>query len=667
MAEFFDKDMLPSDEDIMSEPTRLMSKQDISDHISYDEDADAAERKPHKKNSGKKASKKKSRHSKKHGKKNESISNFFARISAWFKKNYIAIKTWAKQSKKNLIITIALLCLVVVLIVGSIVLAVVNSNQNDSNPLIDAQVVDDEQDSVTLVDPDEYAGTLLEKTSDAGKDYLEDTLFIGDSNMARLVMYGLLTYDNVIGVESMGIQGVTSSNSVYFSGYSEPVTIVEAVKLMKPRRIIISFGTNNILSGSAESFVKEYDKALNKIHDAYPYADIIIMSIHPLGENRSNKQLKQSTVDEYNLALINYAKENGYPFLDAADTLKDKDGWLKDSYAYSDGIHLTKDGLSAMLTYVRTHARIVDDTRPKPLGSIPQQVAPPVKETEEDFNPSLVASNALSALVNNSSCKFTVADTEKLQASGAKIQISWTWSWPKEGAKGGSEESVGASLANAFLAQNSVTSGQLVVSYNQNSDAASDYLFTVSVYNTKHEHKYTWTVDSSDSHKHVGTCSADGCTEKTITHTAVWESSWKQHNETTHIHSCIGYSGCTLTETQAHIFGETDAEGYQTCSACGYKKKIESTTPSDTSGSETGGATDTGSDSGKIDTGSETGSDIPVDTGKTDGTETETRGGDATGGNAGTGNDSNAEPTSETSNEVIDTPQNETVDEQVVG
>lgn len=231
------------------------------------------------------------------------------------------------------------------------------------------------------IDETKYAETILGESEDAGQEYIDETLFIGDSNTARMMSYGFTTLDNDIGIISMGIQMVPTKACVYFKGYSNPVTIPEAVKIMQPRRIIITFGTNNTIGWTAETLVQQYKTALEKIHDAYPYADIIINSIPPVHQYRDNPNITMQTIDKFNLALADMAQELGYKFLNSAEVLKDeKTGFAKWDYTISDGIHLNKDAMEAMFTYFRTHSYITEDTRPKPLKSIPAR-----KETPPDI------------------------------------------------------------------------------------------------------------------------------------------------------------------------------------------------------------------------------------------------------------------------------------------
>ncbi|MEG1650718.1 MAG: GDSL-type esterase/lipase family protein [Oscillospiraceae bacterium] len=416
------------------------------------------------------------------------------------------IKKWLRASNANKAIAIAAaVVLVATLILGIFLIVSAVSGGKDDSKLpgkVDANEVDDAiEENYTFVDENEYSGTLLAKSKDAGDEYIKDTLFIGDSNFARMVMYGYLGYENVIGVESMGIQGVAGSNSVYFSGYSEPVTVVKAVSLMKPRRIVICFGTNNVLSNDPSGFTEAYKSALKSIEGAYEYSDIIICAIPPVGQNRSNKDLKQEYIDSYNLALIKMAKELGYSFLDTSEVLKGQDGYIKPEYVYTDGIHISQKGFDMFFKYVRTHSHIVDDARPQPIGKIPTQVAPPKKEVEEGtkFDPALVTKGATAQFVA-AGCK---------SGAGTTTPSTWAFTVPFD-AEAGTEANWGTSLYTAYLAQKGavVAGSSVVISFSQNS---AEFVFTVSVYPVPTCATHTW---EDTGMKTAATCASVGKKEQ---------------------------------------------------------------------------------------------------------------------------------------------------------
>lgn len=236
-------------------------------------------------------------------------------------------------------------------------------------------------------------GTILPETADAGRSYVDDTLFIGDSNTARYLLYAnetgtaFTSLNNNIGVVSMGVGSITSLKCEKFKGSSAMYTVPDAVAMLKPKRIIICYGTNN-LSGSstdATNYIKTYLQGLQAIQTAWPYCDIIVSAIPPLDRQRENTNLTMTQVDAYNAALVQMCEENGFKFLNSAEVLRDDaTGWAKKDYTLSDGVHLSKEAVTAYFTYVRTHAYAAEDRRPQPLGTIPTPDGVPANLINKD-------------------------------------------------------------------------------------------------------------------------------------------------------------------------------------------------------------------------------------------------------------------------------------------
>lgn len=236
-------------------------------------------------------------------------------------------------------------------------------------------------------------GTILAETADAGRSYVDETLFIGDSNTARYLLYAnetgtaFTSLNNNIGVVSMGVGSITSLKCEKFKGSSAMYTVPDAVAMLKPRRIIICYGTNN-LSGSstdATNYIKTYLQGLQAIQTAWPYCDIIVSAIPPLDRQRENTNLTMTQVDAYNAALVQMCEENSFKFLNSAEVLRDEaTGWAKKDYTLSDGVHLSKEAVTAYFTYVRTHAYVTEDRRPQPLGTIPTPDGVPANLINKD-------------------------------------------------------------------------------------------------------------------------------------------------------------------------------------------------------------------------------------------------------------------------------------------
>lgn len=218
------------------------------------------------------------------------------------------------------------------------------------------------------IDTTAYSATILPESSDAGQTYVDETLFLGDSNTARMYrMFDFCTYDNAIGSVGMSAKSLATYACVELNNSGSYVTMAKAVAGMQPKRVIITFGTNDLSpSYKAADFVKNYQTGIESIVEAYPSADIIINAIPPLGQQHSNQSLTQTQVDEYNKALVEMCKEKGWKFLNSAEVLKDSaTGYAKSGYVESsDGIHLTRAAMEALFDYIRTHSCITEDDRP---------------------------------------------------------------------------------------------------------------------------------------------------------------------------------------------------------------------------------------------------------------------------------------------------------------
>ena len=265
------------------------------------------------------------------------------------------------------------------------------------------------------IDATQYSSTILEESKDAGQSYVDETLFLGDSNTARMYrMFDYCTYDNAIGSVGMSARSLATYACVQLQGYSNYVTMAKAVALMQPRRVILTFGTNDLSpSYSAEKFVENYQKGIETIVEAYPSVDIIVNSIPPLGKVHSNQNLTQTQVDEYNKALVEMCKEKGWKFLNSAEVLKDSSsGYAKSGYVESsDGIHLTKTAMEALFDYVRTHSYITEDDRPT------------VKNVAKHIGDKDVSTSTASTVTTTSSASSTQSQSQS-QSSSAEVVVT---------------------------------------------------------------------------------------------------------------------------------------------------------------------------------------------------------------------------------------------------
>ena len=211
---------------------------------------------------------------------------------------------------------------------------------------------------------DNTSSALLTETADAGTEYLDSTLFLGDSNTVRLYNNGLISLQQFCAKEGIGTQVALNEGIVTFKNDTTHYTIAQAVAKMKPRRVVMTFGTNDTGMEVAD-FISNYTALVQAIQEAYPYTDIIVNTVPPIPENHSNyPHMDQAKIDDFNMALLNMCEQLGVRFLNTAEVLKGENGYGQPDY-YTDGdIHLKSAGLKAALNYLRTHAYQTEDRRP---------------------------------------------------------------------------------------------------------------------------------------------------------------------------------------------------------------------------------------------------------------------------------------------------------------
>ena len=231
---------------------------------------------------------------------------------------------------------------------------------------------------------EEVDTTILKESEDAGKEYVDNTLFLGDSNTVRFMEFTdddgntYTSKDNTIAVVGMGVQAIDSLECMEFS--TGTYTMVDSVKILQPQRIIITFGTNNLTgTNTAETrneFIESYTKQLKEIQEAYPSVNIIVNSLPPITSTTVYTKLDAQEILAWNEAMVKMCEENGWHYLNSSEVLADQTtGYALDGMMDQDGLHLSKQGISTLFSYIRTHAYISEDTRGE-LEEIPTIIGP---------------------------------------------------------------------------------------------------------------------------------------------------------------------------------------------------------------------------------------------------------------------------------------------------
>ena len=343
-------------------------------------------------------------------------------------------------------VLVCILCVLAVLLTFGITTTLLKKGGEEPAPSVSESVADPTSggDLSGHYQIDNASTALLTETADAGTDYLNDTLFLGDSNTVRLYNNGLISLQQFCAKEGIGTQVALNEGIVTFKKDSNHYTIPQAVAMMKPRRVVMTFGTNDT-GMEVSDFIAHYTALIQAIQQSYPYTDIIVNTVPPVPADHSNyPHMDQAKIDDFNMALLALCEQLGVRFLNSAEALKGSDGYGIADYYTSGDIHLKSAGLKAVLNYIRTHALQTEDRRPD-TNNIP------TRTMEYVSNPSSAVAAPSSEAVSSSESQAESAGSPESSSSestseGKKFEARY-----RVDKNGGGTLSVGEDTGNSSV------------------------------------------------------------------------------------------------------------------------------------------------------------------------------------------------------------------------
>lgn len=343
-------------------------------------------------------------------------------------------------------VLVCILCVLAVLLTFGITTTLLKKGGEDPAPSVSESAADPTpgEDLSGHYQIDNASTALLTETADAGTDYLNDTLFLGDSNTVRLYNNGLISLQQFCAKEGIGTQVALNEGIVTFKKDSNHYTIPQAVAMMKPRRVVMTFGTNDT-GMEVSDFIAHYTALIQAIQQSYPYTDIIVNTVPPVPADHSNyPHMDQAKIDDFNMALLNLCEQLGVRFLNSAEALKGSDGYGIADYYTSGDIHLKSAGLKAVLNYLRTHALQTEDRRPD-TNNIP------TRTMEYVSNPSSAVAAPSSEAVSSSESQAESASSSESSSSESTSENKKFEARYRVDKNGGGTLSVGNDTGNSSV------------------------------------------------------------------------------------------------------------------------------------------------------------------------------------------------------------------------
>ena len=343
-------------------------------------------------------------------------------------------------------VLVCILCVLAVLLTFGITTTLLKKGGEEPAPSVSESVADPTsgEDLSGHYQIDNASTALLTETADAGTDYLNDTLFLGDSNTVRLYNNGLISLQQFCAKEGIGTQVALNEGIVTFKKDPNHYTIPQAVAMMKPRRVVMTFGTNDT-GMEVSDFIAHYTALIQAIQQSYPYTDIIVNTVPPVPADHSNyPHMDQAKIDDFNMALLDLCEQLGVRFLNSAEALKGSDGYGIADYYTSGDIHLKSAGLKAVLNYIRTHALQTEDRRPD-TNNIP------TRTMEYVSNPSSAVATPSSEAVSSSESQAESASSSESSSSESTSEDKKYEARYRVDKNGGGTLSVGNDTGNSSV------------------------------------------------------------------------------------------------------------------------------------------------------------------------------------------------------------------------
>lgn len=205
--------------------------------------------------------------------------------------------------------------------------------------------------------------------------YFNDAVFIGDS-----ISYGFELYvtekrangETVLGEAQFLTSGSlgygnslwdVSDESVHPTYNGEKMKLEDAIAQIKPGKIFILLGTNDVALYGVEQTIANADTEISRMLEASPGAEIFIISTTPKyspAESDVDGALNNADIDALNVAMRQFAVEKGYNFMNIAPLFKDETGGLAADYCSDKegmGIHFTSAAYDIWLDFLYSYGK----------------------------------------------------------------------------------------------------------------------------------------------------------------------------------------------------------------------------------------------------------------------------------------------------------------------
>lgn len=206
--------------------------------------------------------------------------------------------------------------------------------------------------------------------------YFDNALFVGDSIMEGIRQYVAAQRQNgemlgearflttTMGVSLADLVG-DRDLGVKFAYQGQEKPLEDIVTEIGPRRVFLLLGLNDLASDpepDVAEVVNRYSRLISSLQAACPGTEFIIITNPPkvasqwLPDYTVNRSFGNQLIGEFVTALVEMCREQGIPYVDAYESLKDENGALPGDFCRDGFIHLSHAGAAAVVEALEAFA-----------------------------------------------------------------------------------------------------------------------------------------------------------------------------------------------------------------------------------------------------------------------------------------------------------------------
>lgn len=193
---------------------------------------------------------------------------------------------------------------------------------------------------------------LVTAEKSAEEEHYKDTVFVGDSRTQGLQINAGLKNPDFFAGRGLNVKNARTEKVVK-NAKGKTVTVIEALKDKKYRKVYICYGINELGWPYTNIFADEYKKTIEAIKEIQPDAEIVVQGILPVTEkkSKSDKIFNMKNIKKFNKVIKEMAEEIGVTYVDVSPAVSNKKGFLPNNVT-PDGVHMDREYCKRILAYI---------------------------------------------------------------------------------------------------------------------------------------------------------------------------------------------------------------------------------------------------------------------------------------------------------------------------